>query len=76
MIIKTSVFELACAIKTMTYIFVFSCFRELFENLIAPKGQKLTSTELNQLAELLVLKDNELKSTLNTGKFTFKKKKN
>jgi len=41
--------------------------KELFENLIAPKGQKLTSTELNQLAELLVLKDQELKSTLLTA---------
>ncbi|XP_054724544.1 mediator of RNA polymerase II transcription subunit 4-like [Uloborus diversus] len=38
--------------------------KELFENLIAPKGQKLTSTELSQLAELLVLKDHELKATL------------
>ncbi|GBM30741.1 Mediator of RNA polymerase II transcription subunit 4 [Araneus ventricosus] len=38
--------------------------KELFESLIAPKGQKLTSSELSQLAELLVLKDQELKSTL------------
>lgn len=41
--------------------------KELFENLIAPKGQKLTATELNQLAELLVSKDQELKATLNTA---------
>lgn len=45
----------------------FCLFRKLFENLIAPKGQKLTSSELNQLAELLVLKDQELKSTLSIG---------
>ncbi|CAL1288238.1 unnamed protein product [Larinioides sclopetarius] len=38
--------------------------KELFESLIASKGQKLTSGELSQLAELLVLKDQELKSTL------------
>ncbi|GFS72034.1 mediator of RNA polymerase II transcription subunit 4 [Nephila pilipes] len=38
--------------------------KELFESLIAPKGQKLTSGELAQLAELLVLKDQDLKSTL------------
>lgn len=41
--------------------------KELFENLIAPKGQKLTSAELTQLAELLVSKDQELKTTLNTA---------
>ncbi|PRD27940.1 UNVERIFIED_CONTAM: med4 [Trichonephila clavipes] len=42
---------------------------ELFESMIAPKGQKLTSGELAQLAELLVSKDQDLKSTLAIGNF-------
>ncbi|GIX98819.1 mediator of RNA polymerase II transcription subunit 4 [Caerostris extrusa] len=38
--------------------------KNFFESLIAPKGQKLVSGELAQLADLLVSKDQELKSTL------------
>lgn len=38
--------------------------KELFENLIAPKNQRLSATEHSQLAELLVAKDEELKQTL------------
>ncbi|CAN7996952.1 unnamed protein product [Ixodes hexagonus] len=38
--------------------------KELFENIIAPRSQRLTSTEHAQLAELLVAKDEELKQTL------------
>lgn len=38
--------------------------KELLENLIAPKNQKLSGAEQQQLAELLVSKDQEMKSTL------------
>lgn len=47
--------------------FYLLLLRELFESLIAPKGQKLTAGELAQLAELLVAKDQDLKATLATG---------
>lgn len=39
-------------------------FRELIENTIAPKHQKISSNEHTQLVQLLVSKDNELKSVL------------
>ncbi|EEC01181.1 mediator of RNA polymerase II transcription subunit, putative [Ixodes scapularis] len=42
-------------------------YRELFENIIAPRSQRLTSSEHAQLAELLVAKDEELKQTLVVG---------
>ncbi|XP_052867245.1 mediator of RNA polymerase II transcription subunit 4 isoform X2 [Anopheles cruzii] len=38
--------------------------KELIENTIAPKAQKMSSADHSQLVELLVLKDKELKSTL------------
>ncbi|KAH8041206.1 hypothetical protein HPB51_013866 [Rhipicephalus microplus] len=38
--------------------------KELFENIIAPKNQRLSAAEHGQLAELLVAKDEELKQTL------------
>ncbi|XP_035900653.1 mediator of RNA polymerase II transcription subunit 4 [Anopheles stephensi] len=38
--------------------------KELIENTIAPKAQKMSSADHAQLVELLVLKDKELKSTL------------
>ncbi|XP_075537317.1 uncharacterized protein LOC142572232 [Dermacentor variabilis] len=38
--------------------------RELLENVIAPKNQRLPSAEHSQLAELLVSKHEELKQTL------------
>ncbi|XP_054933186.1 mediator of RNA polymerase II transcription subunit 4 isoform X1 [Dermacentor andersoni] len=38
--------------------------KELFENIIAPKNQRLSAAEHSQLAELLVSKDEELKHTL------------
>ncbi|XP_055607203.1 mediator of RNA polymerase II transcription subunit 4 [Uranotaenia lowii] len=38
--------------------------KELIENTIAPKHQKMSSTDHAQLVELLVSKDKELKSTL------------
>lgn len=38
--------------------------RELIENTIAPKHQKISSGDHGQLVELLVSKDKELKSTL------------
>uniref|UniRef100_A0A182VD86 Mediator of RNA polymerase II transcription subunit 4 n=3 Tax=gambiae species complex TaxID=44542 RepID=A0A182VD86_ANOME len=38
--------------------------KELIENTIAPKAQKMSSTDHAQLVELLVLKDKELKATL------------
>ncbi|XP_015930423.1 mediator of RNA polymerase II transcription subunit 4 [Parasteatoda tepidariorum] len=41
--------------------------KELFESLIAPKGQRLSPSELGQLAELLVMKDQELKAALVTA---------
>ncbi|XP_064456068.1 mediator of RNA polymerase II transcription subunit 4-like [Ornithodoros turicata] len=41
--------------------------KELLENIIAPKTQRLTSTERSQLAELLVAKDEEIKRTLVTA---------
>lgn len=44
---------------------VFYClFRELFENSVAPKHQRLAGTDLSQLIELLILKDGELKDTI------------
>lgn len=39
-------------------------FRELVENLLAPKAQKLSSQEHLQLAKMLVAKDLELKELL------------
>lgn len=39
-------------------------FRELIENNIAPKHQKLSGADHIQITELLVSKDNELKNTL------------
>ena len=38
--------------------------RELLENSIAPKQQRLSSSDLAQLVELLILKDAELKETI------------
>lgn len=38
--------------------------RELIENAIAPKANKISGQEYAQLTELLVAKDNELKDTL------------
>lgn len=38
--------------------------REIIENAIAPKSNKLSGPEYAQLTELLVAKDNELKDTL------------
>ena len=38
--------------------------RELIENTIVPKHQKISSSEHTALVELLVAKDNELKSVL------------
>ncbi|KFB36470.1 AGAP004063-PA-like protein [Anopheles sinensis] len=38
--------------------------KELIENTIAPKAQKMSSADHTQLVELLVLKDKELKATL------------
>lgn len=38
--------------------------KELIENTIAPKHQKLSSAEHSQITELLVMKDKELKETL------------
>ncbi|KAG0726299.1 Mediator of RNA polymerase II transcription subunit 4 [Chionoecetes opilio] len=38
--------------------------KELFENSISPKQQRLPSADLAQLIELLVLKDGELKDTI------------
>lgn len=38
--------------------------RELFENMVVPKTQKLTAQEYSQLTDLLIQRDQELKSTL------------
>lgn len=50
----------------MQYIYSVNLYpyRELIENTIAQKHLKLSSSEHAQLTELLVAKDNELKSTL------------
>lgn len=50
----------------MSYIFNETnlFFREIIENTIAMKHQKLLGAEQVLLTELLVLKDNELKETL------------
>ncbi|KAF7285833.1 hypothetical protein GWI33_009808 [Rhynchophorus ferrugineus] len=42
--------------------------KEIIENAIAPKANKLSGPEYAQLTELLVAKDNELKETLNLAK--------
>ncbi|XP_050293576.1 mediator of RNA polymerase II transcription subunit 4 [Anthonomus grandis grandis] len=42
--------------------------KEIIENAIAPKTNKLSGPEYAQLTELLVAKDNELKDTLNLAK--------
>ncbi|XP_030755873.1 mediator of RNA polymerase II transcription subunit 4 [Sitophilus oryzae] len=42
--------------------------KEIIENAIAPKGNKLSGQEYAQLTELLVAKDNELKETLKLAK--------
>lgn len=42
----------------------FIVFRELIENSIAPKPQKISSTEHQQLVELMISKDNEFKTVL------------
>lgn len=44
--------------------FLSTTNRELIENTIAPKHQKITSAEHQQLVQLLVAKDNDLKSVL------------
>lgn len=44
--------------------FQISSCRELIENTIAPKNQKISSHEHNQLVELLVSKDSDLKNVL------------
>jgi hypothetical protein len=38
--------------------------REMLENVLAPKAQKLSTQEYEVLTELLVSKDKELKETL------------
>lgn len=56
--------------KQQIYIYIsqtnvsHSFCRELVENLLAPKAQKLSSQEHHQLAEMLVAKDIELKELL------------
>lgn len=39
-------------------------FRELIENTIAPKHQKISSNDHSQLVQLLVSKDSDLKNVL------------
>lgn len=39
-------------------------YRELLENSIAPKQQRLSPADLSQLIELLIHKDTELKETI------------
>ncbi|KAG8285615.1 Mediator of RNA polymerase II transcription subunit 4 [Homalodisca vitripennis] len=45
----------------------FSCSREILENTIALKHQKLSGPEQHNLTALLVAKDNELKDTLSVA---------
>lgn len=49
--------------NNIKYLKQISC-RELIENTIAPKNQKISSHEHTQLVELLVSKDSELKNVL------------
>ena len=46
------------------YYFLYFYYRELLENSIAPKQQRLSASDQAQLIELLILKDSELKDTI------------
>lgn len=50
--------------KKHWYYSVFLTFRELLENSIAPKAQRLSAHDQAQLIELLIHKDTELKETI------------
>lgn len=49
------------------YLLNQCCFREILENTIALKHQKLSGPEQHNLTALLVAKDNELKETLSVA---------
>ena len=46
-------------------------FRELLENSVAPKQQRLSTTEVAQLIQLLIIKDTELKDTLKVSHYFY-----